>query len=65
VSIPPAIGLLCAVKQRNLWGAEMALREMQQPSVLPLDYLDLLADMEAGEAPGGRALRPCQQLEQG
>ena len=34
-----------AIKSRNLWAAEMALREIGKPSLLDaLDYLDLLAE---------------------
>jgi len=41
-----------ALKQRNLWGAEMALREMKQPSLLILlDYLGLLADVKPEKLP--------------
>lgn len=41
-----------ALKQRNLWGAEMALREMKQPSLLVvLDYLDLLAELKPEKLP--------------
>ena len=41
-----------ALKQKNLWGAEMALREMEQPSLLLLlDYLDLLAEMKPEKLP--------------
>lgn len=36
-----------AIQQRNLWGAEMALREMGTPSLaVALDYLALLADVK-------------------
>jgi hypothetical protein len=35
-----------AIKQRNLFGAELALREMRDPSLLVLiDYLELLSDV--------------------
>jgi hypothetical protein len=41
-----------AIKQRNLWGAEMALREMRQPSLLLLlDYLELLAELKPEKLP--------------
>lgn len=41
-----------ALKQKNLWGAEMALREMPQPSLLLLlDYLDLLAELKPEKLP--------------
>ena len=53
-----------AVKQRNLWGAEMALREMPQPSLLLLlDYLDLLADVKPEKLPMA-AMRWHSRLEQ-
>jgi hypothetical protein len=40
-----------AIKQRNLFGAEMAIREMKSVSVIDaLDYLDLLAEVKAREA---------------
>lgn len=46
-----------ALKQKNLWGAEMALREMRQPSLLLLlDYLDLLAELKPEKLPSA-ALR--------
>lgn len=36
-----------AVKQRNLFGAEMAIREMKTVSLVDaLDYLDLLAEVK-------------------
>jgi hypothetical protein len=36
-----------AIKQRNLFGAEMAMRELGTPSLLDaLDYLDLLAEVK-------------------
>jgi len=36
-----------AVKQRNLFGAEMAIREMRNLSLVDaLDYLDLLAEVK-------------------
>ena len=36
-----------AIKQRNLFGAEMAMREMRSISLLDaLDYLDLLAEVK-------------------
>lgn len=36
-----------AIKQRNLFGAEMAIREMKSVSLLDaLDYLDLLAEVK-------------------
>jgi hypothetical protein len=36
-----------AVKTRNLWAAEAALREMRTPSLLDaLDYLELLAEVK-------------------
>jgi hypothetical protein len=39
-----------AVKQRNLFGAELAMREMGTPSLLDaLDYLELLADVKPGK----------------
>jgi hypothetical protein len=35
-----------AIKQRNLFGAEIAMRELGSPSLLDaLDYLDLLAEV--------------------
>lgn len=41
-----------AIKQQNLWGAEMALREMQRPSLLILlDYLDLLVELKPEKLP--------------
>lgn len=41
-----------ALKQRNLWGAEMALREMRKPSLLlVLDYLGLLAELKSEKLP--------------
>ena len=36
-----------AIKQRNLFGAEMAMRELGTPSLIDaLDYLDLLAEVK-------------------
>jgi hypothetical protein len=36
-----------AIKQRDLFGAEMAIRELKTVSLLDaLDYLDLLADLK-------------------
>jgi hypothetical protein len=36
-----------AIKQRNLWAAEMSLRELRTPSLdAALDYLDLLAEQK-------------------
>jgi hypothetical protein len=36
-----------AIKQRNLFGAEVAMRELGNPSLLDaLDYLDLLAEVK-------------------
>lgn len=41
-----------ALKQKNLWGAEMALREMRQPSLLLLlDYLGRLAELRPEKLP--------------
>lgn len=41
-----------AIEQRNLWGAEMALREMPQPSLLLLlDYLGLLSELKPEKLP--------------
>src|SRR5262245_45770732 len=41
-----------AIKQRNLWGAEMALREMANPPLLLLlDYLGLLAELKPEKLP--------------
>lgn len=52
-----------AVKQKNLWGAEMALREMQPPSLLLLlDYLDLLAELKPEKLPAA-AIRWHGRLE--
>ncbi len=36
-----------AIKQRNLFGAEIAMRELRTPSLVDaLDYLDLLAEVK-------------------
>lgn len=41
-----------AIKQRNLFAAELALREIGTPSLLDaLDYLDLLADVKPEKLP--------------
>jgi len=40
------VGASSAVQRRNLFQAELALREMAPPSLLmPVDYLELLADV--------------------
>lgn len=52
-----------AIKTRNLWAAEMALREIGNPSLLDaLDYLDLLAEIRP-EKLAAAALRWHGRLE--
>jgi hypothetical protein len=52
-----------AITQRNLFAAEVALREMGTPSLLvALDYLIILADVQPRQREGRRAAvaRPAQ-----
>jgi hypothetical protein len=52
-----------AIKQRNLFGAEMAMRELGTPSLRDaLDYLDLLAEVKPEKLPQA-ALRWHGRLE--
>jgi len=56
-------GFTRAIKQRNLFAAEVALREMGTPSLLDaLDYLDLLAEVKPEKLPHA-ALRWHGRLE--